>query len=187
MDMKTASAKNNGGFTLVEMIMVMLVVSVMAAVAIPQFVNFQRDAKNAKSQAFLGVLRSAVVIQQSQMALRCDAVSGTFPPVANFTGNSITAGASPCTTAQVTVAAERAFVPNGIPANPWSSGAGFQTVAASDDIIACVGAGCTPCEATGCAAASQMNGGWCYQVATGKIWPDSANNGLGAGLTECNY
>jgi len=63
------SNKNKGilkpnlkGFTLIEMVIVILLVGIMAAIAIPKFVNLTSAAKEASYDSGLGSLKSAVGI-----------------------------------------------------------------------------------------------------------------------------
>lgn len=155
--------KKNRGFTLVEMLMVMLLVAILAAVAIPQFLNFQTEARNAATQSSLAALRTGIVNQRSQMILRCS--STAWPPLADLSANDITTSA--CTAGQVVSPADRKFVAgSGLPVNPWGN---VSTVIACTD--------CTRGDVTACDGSGTFTGGWCYNVATGEIWADSQSNG----------
>lgn len=173
--------KNNLGFTLVEILMILLLVAILSAVAIPQFVDFQTEARNSATQSSLGALRTGIVNQRAQMQLRCNKTN-EWPGIANLNNNDITEGDDPCDDTQVPDAANTKFVAaENLPVNPWGS-------PPSNLATACVGAatGCARGDATGCGGAGFTNG-WCYNTATGEIWADSQNNGGGAGATEESY
>lgn len=54
--------KNQKGFTLIELIIVIVVLGVLAAVAIPKYVDMQQDARAASDLGYVAGLRSTLAI-----------------------------------------------------------------------------------------------------------------------------
>jgi len=52
--------RSNAGFTLVELVIVIIVLGILSAVAIPKFFDFTTDAKEAACKGALGGVRSAI-------------------------------------------------------------------------------------------------------------------------------
>lgn len=53
------------GFTMIELIMVIVILGILAAVALPRFYDLQTDARKAKAQGLAGAVRSASAIAHS--------------------------------------------------------------------------------------------------------------------------
>lgn len=72
----TMAPSEQKGFTLIELIVVITIVAILAAVALPRFINAQKDARIAKTNAIMGSMRSASALAKSRCELDLGIVSG---------------------------------------------------------------------------------------------------------------
>jgi len=68
--------RTQAGFTLIELVIVIVILGILASVAIPKYEDMREQARTAALKGQLGAIRSAVSIQYARNALN---TSATFP------------------------------------------------------------------------------------------------------------
>lgn len=61
--------RNQGGFTLIELVIIIVVLGILAAVAIPKYQDISSEAKEAAARAALGSIRSGITIYYANQAV----------------------------------------------------------------------------------------------------------------------
>ncbi len=86
--------KREKGFTLIELIMVIVLLGLLAVVAIPQFTNLQTEAKTAAEAGVVGGVRSGIYTKYA--ANLAQNVTPAYPATLGGTAATTCSVAAPC-------------------------------------------------------------------------------------------
>ncbi|MBX3413786.1 MAG: prepilin-type N-terminal cleavage/methylation domain-containing protein [Pirellulales bacterium] len=139
-------ARRRTGFTLVEVLLVVVILAILAATVIPQFTESGENAKESATMQNLRTLRSQIEMYKLQH-------NGAVPSNANL--SQLTGK----TNADGTANASGAFGPyliGGVPFNPYNNSNTVTTTTNNPP-----------------SAAVEGGAGWLYNTTTGGIWANT--------------
>jgi len=143
-----SAAKRHSGFTLIEVLIVVVIMAVLAATIIPQFSSSANDAKESSAKFNLHSLRSQIELYKLHHA-------GTPPGAAIINQLTLSTDATGATGAAGASFPYGPYIQGTFPANPFNSKSTVRTGAT------------TP--------AGSGADGWVYNTTTGEIRLDSTN------------
>jgi general secretion pathway protein G len=144
-----SKSKQRSGFTLVEVLIVVVIMAILAATVIPQFSDSTKEAKSNTSKFNIHTIRAQIEMYKTHH-------DGKVPSLtlAELTSKTNAAGQIGTTTTHV----YGPYIPE-VPVNPFTGSATVRAAATNPPT----------------AASGATDAGWLYHAATGGIWIDNAD------------
>ena len=77
-----STMRNQRGFTLIELVIIIVILGILAAVAIPKYQDLSGEAREASARSSLGSMRSAITIFYANQAVQTG--SATWPSLSDI-------------------------------------------------------------------------------------------------------
>jgi general secretion pathway protein G len=153
--------KARRGFTLVEILIVVIILGILAAIVIPQFTNASNDARKSSLTSQLQTLRSQIQLYSLQHL-------DQYPPLLVAGGATAWDNMTVKTNPDHTVTGTPQLGPylQAAPTNSLNSNSSVGIVTGTTDY------------GSGGVANASGNVGWVFNTTTGKIWATSARFGF---------
>ncbi len=155
---------NKRGFTLIELMGVILVTGILGAVAVPQFMDYRNEARHASAAAIEGNMLSAIKLQTTNAILRCNNPELSHPSIEALRANDITID-NACAGVTLPISERRFLASDGEfpPRNPVN---GLNTIGLAEGVLEDKNFYSGTCSSS----ANGLAVGWCYNPYTGALW-----------------